>query len=103
MIGAGTLEDVGLGFRALYRAVSHPGTIHFLGWACSPFQMALTLPRIYFGKPHIRPDTSDVSGTTIVLRGKDTLHYMVDGDLLTANEVIEIKISRPISLVVPRN
>ena len=28
-IGAGTLEDVGLGFRALYRAVSHPGTIHF--------------------------------------------------------------------------
>ena len=37
-------------------------------------------------------------GKTIVLRGKETLHYMVDGDLLTANEVIEIKISRPIRL-----
>lgn len=102
-LGAGTLEDVGWGFRAFYRLRQKPGTVHVLGWACSPFRMAFTLPRVYRGMPLIRPDTMDVAGTDICIKGEGTLHYMMDGDLLTAQDEIRIGVSRPIELVVPRD
>ena len=102
-LGAGTLVDVGWGFRAFYRLREKPGVVHVLGWACTPFQMALTLPTVYRSRPLIRPDTLDKAGTDIRIRGEGTLHYMVDGDLLTAQNEIRIGVSRPIELVVPRD
>jgi diacylglycerol kinase (ATP) len=102
-LGAGTLVDVGLGFRAFYRLRHHAGAIHILGWACSPFRMALTLPRVYFGLPLRHADLMDVLGTELRIEGKGTLHYMVDGDLLTADSEIRIGVSRPIQWVVPRD
>ena len=100
-IGVGTLIDAGLGFKVFYRLRSDPGKAHIVGFACSPFRMAVTVPK-YTGYALKRDDMMDVSGLNMVLRSDTTQHYMVDGDLLQCDGDIHIRVSRPIQLVVPR-
>jgi diacylglycerol kinase (ATP) len=101
-LGMGTLIDAGLGFRIFYRLREEQGKAHVLGFACSPFRMAMTVPKMYRGYALEHPDMVDVSGTDVCIKGSGTLHYMVDGDLLSAEDEIHIQVSRPIQLVVPR-
>ena len=101
-VGVGTLIDAGLGFKVFYRLRSDPGKAHIVGFACSPFRMAVTVPKMYTGYALKRDDMMDVSGLNMVLRSDTTQHYMVDGDLLQCDGDIHIRVSRPIQLVVPR-
>lgn len=101
-IGVGTLIDAGLGFKVFYRLKREPGKAHVVGFACTPFRMAITVPKMYNGYALERDDMMDETGVDIVLRSATTQHYMVDGDLLTAEGDIRIGLSRPIQLVVPR-
>ena len=101
-IGVGTLIDAGLGFKVFYRLRQEQGKAHVVGFACSPYRMAITVPKMYHGYALERDDMMDIAGSEIILRSDGLQHYMVDGDLLTADREIRIRVSRPIQLVVPR-
>lgn len=82
-IAAGTIQDIGLGFRPFAKAGEVPGTFHLLGIHASPKELVLDLPRIYRAEPMQKEKASHALAreATITTRER-TLKYMIDGDLL---------------------
>lgn len=81
-IAAGTIPDIGLGFRPFARAFEVPGTFHLLGIHASAKQLALDLPRIYRAEGMRREKAQDALAreATIVTQRRG-FQYMIDGDL----------------------
>lgn len=81
-IAAGTVPDIGLGFRPFARAFEVPGTFHLLGIHASPKELALDLPRIYRaeGMRKHKADDALAREATIVTKRRG-FRYMIDGDL----------------------
>jgi diacylglycerol kinase (ATP) len=97
--GVGTLVDVGWGFRAFYRLRDGAGRAHVLGWEGSSFQMARTLPRVFFGKPANRAFVYDSAANVVHIQSTETLSYMMDGDLLYSEEDLRIRVTRAIQWI----
>lgn len=82
-IAAGTIQDIGLGFRPFAKAGEVPGTFHLLGIHAPPKELVLDLARIYRAEP-MRSDKANhalAREATIITRER-SLKYMIDGDLL---------------------
>lgn len=81
-IAAGTVDQIGLGFRPFYRAYEQPGAFHILGIHTTPRGFVSKLPAVFKGQPMGPEHTFDrvVPSAVIEERG-GTVHYMCDGDL----------------------
>ena len=81
-IAAGTVDQIGLGFRPFYRAYEQPGAFHLLGIHTTPRGFVSKLPAVFKGQPMGPEHTFDrvVPSAVIEERG-GTVHYMCDGDL----------------------
>lgn len=81
-IAAGTVMEIGLGFRPFYRALEKKGTFHLLGIHLSPGRFALQLPNIYRAQP-IRSDgvRDGLASSAILTTPEGRLAYMADGDI----------------------
>lgn len=81
-IAAGTIRDIGLGFRPFARAGEVPGTFHLLGIHARPSEIVKDLPRIHRaeGMKEGKADEALAREATIHARAR-TIPYMIDGDL----------------------
>jgi hypothetical protein len=82
-VTAGTIQDIGLGFKPYHRAREVRGTFQLLGIHTSALGFVLDLPRIHRAEG-LRPGKavdSVVRRAYIRTRGP-VLRYMLDGDLL---------------------
>lgn len=102
-IAAGTIESVGLNFRAFWRWNERPGAFHMLGIHASPVGFVKELPRIHKGRP-MRPGKAfDAVAAHAVVQGADPVTaYMIDGDLHETRGAIEVGVGPRVKLLVLR-
>jgi diacylglycerol kinase (ATP) len=101
-VAAGTVDDIGVGFRPFWKAPRHPGSMHALGIATlNAMDVVRELPRIYRAKQVQHPDFLDEVCQELVLRSEEPISYMVDGDFHRGGQVLTVRIGPPVDFVVP--
>ncbi len=100
-ISAGTVDDIGLGFRPFYAAPQHPGCIHAVGWETSALELALQLPRIRLGRPHRHPRIAERVCRSMVIEAEEDLSFMVDGDFHRGGRRLNVASGPRITIVIP--
>lgn len=82
-LGAGTIPDIGLGFKPYYLAGRRVGTFHMQGIMTSPLGFIVDLPRIHQAMPMKEHKSIDrLTHQAIIRTQNPTIPYMIDGDLL---------------------
>jgi len=100
-VAAGTVDDIGLGFRPYYKAPHNPEHVHAVGFACSALTVVLELPRIYRAQPTRSPDILDDVCQRLVLSSPEPIGYMIDGDFHQGDRELVVSIGPRVDFVVP--
>ena len=98
-VGAGTVDDVGLGFRPFYLAPAHPGHMHAVGMATSLSGVVRSLPTIWRAREPADPDIVGQVAKTLVLESDSPIQYMLDGDVFTGGRRVELTVSRVVEFI----
>jgi diacylglycerol kinase family enzyme len=83
-VAAGTIQDIGLGFRPFHRAREIRGSFHLLGIHTSALGFVVDLPRIHDARGMRDGKSLDalVRRATVRARGDAGLRMMIDGDVV---------------------
>jgi diacylglycerol kinase (ATP) len=82
-VAAGTIVDIGLGFKPFYRVASERGKLHLLGIHTSPISFIADLPRIHRAEPMRPGKCTDALVTEARLHTEDgKFVYTIDGDVI---------------------
>jgi diacylglycerol kinase (ATP) len=82
-VAAGTIRDIGLGFKPFHRAGEVRGAVHLLGIHTSPLGFVVDLPRIHDAAGMLPGKSTDALVRRAVVRTREApLRYMIDGDIL---------------------
>lgn len=100
-VGAGTVDDIGFGFRAFFPCLDHPGNMHVLGVACSAFAFVLELPRVLMARAPRSPQILQHTVPAFSLHGEADLVYMIDGDFHRAGSELQVSATPAIQLGRP--
>lgn len=81
-VAAGTVTQIGLGFRSFPRAEERPDTFHLLGIHGSAIDFTRNLPRVRLGKLIAASTARQVLATHVVVEpAEERIGFMTDGDL----------------------
>lgn len=100
-VAAGTVDDLGLGFRAFGRVVAAPGRLQALGFGCSAAALALRIPGTLWARPWRHPAIIDQLGARLVLRGEEPIAYMVEGDFFRGGREVSVEVGPAVRLACP--
>lgn len=101
-VAAGTVEQIGLGFRPFRFVADHPGRMHAVGLGCSVARFAPELPRVYARLPLAAADNVERVATRLVLRSDEPATFMVDGDFHRGGNELVVEVGPSLDLLVPR-
>lgn len=101
-VAAGTVEQIGLGFRPFRLATERPGVMHAVGLGCSVGRFAFELPRVYARRPLAAADNVERSARRLVLRSEERATFMVDGDFHRGEQELVVEVGPSVDLLVPR-
>jgi diacylglycerol kinase (ATP) len=100
-VAAGTIDHIGLNFRPFYRYAERDEAFHALGIHASPLQFVGELPRIWRAEPMRDGRTYEACERRMIVRSADgTMNYMIDGDLHTSKEEVEVTVGPRVKIVV---
>lgn len=100
-IAAGTVDQIGLGFRPFYRHNERPGTFHILGIHTSPIGFVSKLPTVWKAEPMGAGYTYDRVTEKAVLEARGgVVQYMCDGDLHEHKGPLELSIGPVVKILV---
>lgn len=81
-IGAGTVDQIGLGFRPFYRSDHAPGTFHILGIHTTAMGFVQKLPDVWRARPMGPDHTYDrITSRAIIEARGGVVRYVCDGDV----------------------
>jgi diacylglycerol kinase family enzyme len=100
-VTAGTIADVGLGFKPYYRAPRAQGLIHLLGIHCSALEFVADLPKVHRAQPMSAHKAVDALVPEFSVRMREpSFRYMIDGDVrIHEGSEMHIKRGRPVRIV----
>ena len=98
-VAAGTVDDMGLGFKPFWAVTGHPGQLQALGFACSPFALAVRIPGTQVSRPWGHPAIVDLLGARLVLTADEPIAYMIEGDFHRGGQQVEVEVGPPVPLV----
>lgn len=100
-VTAGTIDDIGLGFRPFYQCLRHPQHMHAHGFRGSAWALSRELLRIYRAQP-MKTDEVD-SGVCRELRltAAEPIVYMLDGDFHQGGNEVLVRTDRDVEFVLP--
>ena len=98
-IAAGTVEQLGLGFRAFHLAPRHPGQLHAIGIGSGVAALAWDLQRIYRGRGPSGAGNREAPARRIALESDETIGYMIDGDFHTSEGRLTVEVGPPRHIV----
>jgi diacylglycerol kinase family enzyme len=100
-VTAGTIADIGLGFKPYYRAPKAPGFVHLLGIHTSPMGFVLELPKVFQGRAMNDEKAVDALVTEFTVRCKRApMRYMIDGDVREhEGDSMTVRIGRPVRII----
>jgi diacylglycerol kinase (ATP) len=96
---ASTVDDIGIGFKAMHRAYEKAGTFHIISVGCQPGDIVKNLPKIKMGKPVCHPYVFDSIGKKVIITSDKKMLYTMDGDLYEAEGKLVAEIGPPVRLV----
>lgn len=99
-IAAGTMDDIGLGFKVFYRASRNPGRLHVLGFHCPPMSVLSRFHRIPLGRGLDQPDITDTLGARLVIGGEAGKGFMMDGDFVEGTDRLVVEAGPTVRFVV---
>jgi diacylglycerol kinase family enzyme len=99
-VAAGTVEQIGLGFRPFREA--RAGQLHAVGLGSSVGRFARELPRVYRRRPLREPGNVERAARRLVLRSDEPASFMVDGDHHTGGNELVVEIGPTVRFLVPR-
>jgi diacylglycerol kinase (ATP) len=101
-VAAGTVDQVGLGFRPFFRAFERADAFHLLALGASATQTLRVLPRIHRGHPLPPALATDALVREAELRAAHpdaTIRAMVDGDLFEVRGVLRLRVGPRVRIV----
>lgn len=99
-VAAGTIDQIGLGFRPFHRFAERRGAFHVLGIHASPAAFVLDLSRIRRARPMREGKAFDaVCDRMLVQAAGPPLRYMLDGDLHEAPDGVEVTVAARVRLL----
>lgn len=98
-VAAGSVDDIGFGFRAFARVVRAPGTLQALGFASSTAAIALRIPGTLWGRAWNHPQIEDHLGKCLELDSEEPIAYMIEGDFHRGGQRVRVEIGPAIELV----
>ncbi|MEZ4317259.1 MAG: diacylglycerol kinase family protein [Myxococcota bacterium] len=101
-VAAGTVEQIGLGFRPFRFVQDHPGQMHAVGLGCSIGRFARELPRVYRRQALVADGNVERAARRLVLRSDERATYMVDGDFHRGGNELVVEVGPSLDLLVPR-
>lgn len=100
-IGAGTVDQIGLGFRPFYRCHETPGRFHILGIHTSRGGFVGRLPNIWRARPMGDAHTYEKLTDRAVLEARSGLvEYMCDGDLFVHKGPLELSVGPKVKILI---
>lgn len=101
-VAAGTVDDIGVGFRPFWKCLSHPERMHAVGIASTnPMVAVRELPRIYRGRQVRSAEFVDDVGSELILRSEEPISYMIDGDFHRGGQTLSVRTGPPVDFVLP--
>lgn len=100
-VAGGTIDQIGLNFRPFHRYAERAEHFHVLGIHTSAMGFVRQLPRVFRAVKMDPSSTYDETTSRVTIRSpKETLAYMVDGDLHVCRGPLHITIGPKIRLIV---
>ncbi|MDC0745907.1 diacylglycerol/lipid kinase family protein [Polyangium mundeleinium] len=100
-IAAGTVDQIGLGFRPFYRSGHVPGRFHILGIHTSALGFVKKLPDIWQARPMGEEHTYDHLAEHAILEARSgVVRYVLDGDLHEHRGPLEMRVGPRVQIVV---
>jgi len=99
-VAAGTVEQIGLGFRPFQQVQNNPGHMHVVGIGGSVTDLARELPRIYRGKPLSRPGDREQPCRELVIESTDNQKFMIDGDFHRGDRRVTLSTADTIDFIL---
>lgn len=97
---AGTIENLGLGFRTMKYARKDPERFHFLGFSLTPRGLLKRLPFAFFGRNLASDAVIDSQPKNVLVKFTEPITYTIDGDMFEDNQ-ISISVGPRIKCVIP--
>ncbi|MBI2901917.1 MAG: sphingosine kinase [Planctomycetes bacterium] len=97
---AGTIDQMGLGFRPLYRACETDDRFHILGFVCTPVQFAGQLLRARRGLP-MRHMTDALAAEAVLSCPEGRVRYTIDGELFESCGPVTLVCGPKLRIVIP--
>jgi len=98
-VGAGTMADIGLGFRPYFRCLAHPDHMHAVGFACTASEVVKQLPRVLTARPMNSPNIIDAVCRRMIIEADGPQPYMIDGDFHRGGDKIVVEIGPRLRLL----
>ncbi len=81
VIVSSAIRNIGLNFRAIYRAEELPDRIHVFAGKATAFEVMRRLRRLYVGHEPDFKDLTDALAKTVEIKSSVPLKYTIDGDM----------------------
>lgn len=94
-----TVENIGIGFKALYRAYERDFMFHVLATGMKPIEVVFHIWNLKTGKKIHHPLHFDDIASKITVRGPRTFQYMIDGDLYEATDELTVEAGPRVRIV----
>jgi diacylglycerol kinase family enzyme len=100
-LAAGTVDQIGLGFRPFYRAGEVPGRFHILGIHTTALGFVQKLPDIWRARPMGDQHTYEHLAEHAVIEARcGTVRYVLDGDVHDHEGPLEIRTGPRVRILV---
>ncbi len=100
-IGAGTVDDIGVGFRPFYKAPLHHDRFHVLAMELSGPEFVARLPTIFRARPLEHERVEDRVTQHLLLRSDEPIGYMIDGDFHRGGREVEVRVGPSVEFIIP--
>ena len=81
VVVSSAIRNIGLNFRAIYRAEELPDRIHVFAGRATAFEVIRRLRRLYVGHEPDFKYLTDALAKTVEIKSKDAMKYTIDGDM----------------------
>lgn len=100
-VAAGTVDDIGMGFRPFYRSLECPGQLHAVTVGPELLPLVRALPRIYRARPLPGPDPQGAVGKELRVEAESPISYMVDGDFHRGGCELRVQVGPEVEVLCP--
>lgn len=94
-----TIENLGIGFKPMYRAFEKPGHFHVIGTQMNPVRLVNHLTYIFKGRPWNHPDTFDAVARRVEVTPEVSTLYTMDGDMYTSDRPFTVEIGPAVEII----